>query len=84
MYIIFIIALFGVYLGYRNKFDIRWGKIILKTVVLLILVGCYEFYFFTTYVTKYAPILPSEINSIMQTVIQDKFGATDDLTNLIR
>ena len=59
--------------------NLNMKSILIENIVLFIFVGSFELYFFTHYVIKYVPILPSEIQTLLQEYLKEKiFGKYGD------
>jgi len=56
------------------KQDLNIMSIILENVIVLILVGGIEYYFFTHFASKYSPILPSYFPTILFQKLKDKLN----------
>ena len=90
---IIILTIVVLYFRFRKEYDISIKKLLLENVILFIFVGSFEYYFFTTYVTKYSPIVPSEINNIISDKLNEKLTPeqqkklemkTQEIINLIK
>lgn len=67
-----ILAIIILYFVFRKEYDISIKNLLLENIILFIFVGSFEYYFFTTYVTKYSPILPSEVNDVISNKFNEK------------
>lgn len=56
-----IILIIVLYYMVGKKYNISMGNLLLENIILFILIGSYEYYFFTTYALNYAPFSPSEV-----------------------
>ena len=78
------LTIVGIWLKFRKTYKINIGYILLENIILFIFVGSFEYYFFTHFVTKYVPLLPSEVSSILLKKMQNKIHTEKgDITDLM-
>ena len=62
-----ILIVMSVILTVKHKHKINWKKLLLENLIVFILVGALEFFFFTTVATKYIPTSPEFVsNTILE------------------
>jgi hypothetical protein len=60
--------------GLACKYNIRWSYIVVENIVLVAMLGLYEFMFFETIIKKYAVESPQEISGLFVQGLQQRCG----------
>lgn len=72
--IVFLIIIFIVTTFVRQCIcneSIHFGELLLENIIVLILAGMIEYYFFINFASNYVPVLPSYMPSVVQTKLLD-------------
>lgn len=73
-FILIIILIFSIWYVYKDVFHISLSLLLLENIMIFVFIGAFEYYFFTRFVIKYIPILPSEIQVQIQEHIKNKLN----------
>lgn len=77
-----LLTIIVLYYVFGRKYGIKISTLLLENIILFTFVGSFEYYFFSNYVTKYVPLLPSEVNGIVKKKLIEKTGLDTDNINV--